>query len=231
MIAAGTRFQVCLPTALAVIDAFCAKNAVLQIEPAYELAMRTEVAKIAAEIPHNDLCIQWDLCVEMILWDGRSTFYSQVADKAGIIERTHRLCREIPEGVELGFHLCYGDFEAKHFIEPLDASSMVSLGNALVKNAGHAVSYVHMPVPIERDDDAFFTPLEDLNFPDGCELFLGLVHAGDGTEGALRRAKAANKVVSNFGIATECGLGRCKTPDDVRRLLELHADVAQRLRA
>jgi hypothetical protein len=231
MIAAGTRFQVCLPTALAVIDAFCAKDAVLQIEPAYELAMRNEVAKIAAEIPHNDLCIQWDLCVEMILWDGRSTFYSQVADKAGIIERTNRLCRDIPEAVELGFHLCYGDFEAKHFIEPLDAASMVSLGNALVKNAGHTVSYVHMPVPIERDDDAFFTPLEDLNFPQGCELFLGLVHAGDGTEGALRRAKAANKVVSNFGIATECGLGRCKTPDDVRRLLELHADVAQRLRA
>jgi len=40
---------------------------------------------------------------------------------------------------------------------------------------------------------------------------------------------AASKVVANFGIATECGLGRCKTPDDVRRLLNLHADVAKRL--
>ena len=47
-ISSNTRFQVCLPTPLAVIDAFCAKDAVLQIEPPYEAAMRKEVAKICA---------------------------------------------------------------------------------------------------------------------------------------------------------------------------------------
>jgi hypothetical protein len=87
-----------------VVDAFCAKDAVPFIEPAYEAAMRREVAKTVAEIPHRDLCIQWDLCVEMILWDGRSTFYSPVADKRGIQERVNRLCRDIPGEVELGFH-------------------------------------------------------------------------------------------------------------------------------
>ena len=226
---AGTRFQVCLPTPLAVVDAFCAKDAAPSIEPAYEAAMRREVAKICAEIPHRDLCIQWDLCVEMILWDGRSTFYSPVADKRGIQERVNRLCRDIPGEVELGFHLCYGDFEAKHFIEPLDAASMVSLANELVRHAGHKVSFVHMPVPIARNDDAFFAPFKELSVPADCQLFLGLVHAADGTEGTLKRAQAASKVVANFGIATECGLGRCKTPDDVRKLLNLHADVAKRL--
>jgi hypothetical protein len=227
----GQRFQVCLPTPLAVIDAFCAKNAVLQIEPAYEAAMRNEVSKICAEIPHADLSIQWDLCIEMILWDGRSTFYAQVVDKPGILERINRLCRDIPKDVELGFHLCYGDFEAKHFIEPLDAASMVSFANELAQKAGHRVSFVHMPVPIARSDDAFFAPLRGLALPSSCQLFLGLLHAADGTEGALRRVRAARKVVANFGIGTECGLGRCKTPAEVRNLLDLHADVARRMDA
>jgi len=228
-IASGTRFQVCLPTPLAVIDAFCAKDAVLQIEPAYEAAMHKEVSKICAEIPHADLSIQWDLCIEMILWDGRSTFYSQVCDKQGILDRINRLCRDIPRDVELGFHLCYGDFEGKHFIEPLDAASMVSLGNELVKRAGRKLSFVHMPVPIERNDDAFFAPFKELSLPPDCRLFLGLLHAADGAQGALSRFLAAKKVIPHFGIATECGLGRCKTPDDVRSLLNLHADVAKRL--
>jgi hypothetical protein len=225
----NTRFQVCLPTPLAVIDAFCAKDAVLEIEPSYEAAMRKEVAKICAEIPHGDLCLQWDLCIEMILWDGRSTFYSQVVDKAGIVERAGRLCRDLPADVELGFHLCYGDFEGKHFIEPLDAESMVSLANELVKHAGRHVTYIHMPVPIARDDDAFFAPFKSLAFPADCELYLGLVHAADGAEGSLKRARAAKKVIPKFGIASECGLGRAKTPADVRKLLDLHGEVARRL--
>jgi methionine synthase II (cobalamin-independent) len=225
----NTRFQVCLPTPLAVIDAFSAPDAVIDIEQAYETAMRKEVAKICAEIPHRDLSIQWDLCVEMILWDARSGFYSKVADKSGIIERVNRLCREIPGDVELGFHLCYGDFEAKHFIEPLDAESMMSLGNELVESAGHKVSFIHMPVPIARTDDAFFAPLKRLALPTDCQLFLGIVHAADGVAGALNRANAAHKAVASFGIATECGLGRCKTPDDVRKLLDLHAAIAQQM--
>jgi len=221
-ISPSTRFQVCLPTPLAVIDAFCAKDAVLEIEPSYEAAMRKEVAKICAEIPHDDLCLQWDLCIEMILWDGRSTFYSKVADKAGILDRITRLCRDLPSDVELGFHLCYGDFEGKHFIEPLDGESMVSLANELVKHAGHQVAYIHMPVPIARSDDAFFAPFRALAFPAGCELYLGLVHAADGTEGSLNRARAAHKVIQNFGIASECGLGRTlssgvRNGDDVSR--------------
>jgi hypothetical protein len=225
----NVRFQVCLPTPLAVIDAFCAKDSVLEIEPAYEAAMSREVAKICAEIPLDDLTLQWDFCVEMILWDGRSTFYSKVVDKSGILERANRLCRNLPARVELGFHLCYGDFEAKHFIEPKDGASMVSLANELVTHVGHKVSYIRVPVPIERDDDAFFAPFRTLVLPTGCQLYLGLVHAKDGAAGALRRAQAAKKAVASFGIASECGLGRCKTPAEVRKLLDLHADVARRL--
>jgi hypothetical protein len=38
----------------------------------------------------------------------------------------------VPHDVELGFHLCYGDFGAKHFIEPLDATKMTELANLIV---------------------------------------------------------------------------------------------------
>lgn len=228
-LARDARFQVCLPTPLAVIDAFCAKDAVPLIEPAYEAAMRREVETITSEIPHRDLCIQWDVCVEMILWDGRSEFYSQVASKPSIVQRFHKLCCDIPGDVEVGFHLCYGDFEAKHFIEPVDAGAMVSFANEIAAHAGHAPAYFHLPVPIDRDDDAFFAPFQNLKLPPDCQLFLGLVHAADGVDGAARRASAARRVAPEFGVATECGLGRCKTPADVRHLLRLHAAIAKRL--
>ena len=28
----------------------------------------------------------------------------------------------VPPEVELGFHLCYGDLDAKHFVQPVDAT-------------------------------------------------------------------------------------------------------------
>jgi hypothetical protein len=33
-----------------------------------------------------------------------------------------RLGRAVPDDVELGFHLCYGDLDAKHFVQPTDAA-------------------------------------------------------------------------------------------------------------
>ena len=35
---------------------------------------------------------------------------------------------------------------------------MVEFANALAKAVEHPLAFVHMPVPIERDDDAFFKP-------------------------------------------------------------------------
>ena len=46
---------------------------------------------------------------------------------------------------------------------------------------------------------------------------------------SLRRAEAARKVLPKFGIATECGLGRAKTPADVRKLIDLHSEVARQM--
>src|SRR5262249_16806244 len=132
-IAAGVRFQVCLPTPMSVIYAFCTARDVATIEPAYETAMLREVDALCSHIPHADLCIQWDVCHDMILWDGQEQdqFPLVNASRAEIATRFARLCRSIPQEVELGFHLCYGDFGGKHYFDPVSARHLVDLANAI----------------------------------------------------------------------------------------------------
>jgi hypothetical protein len=142
------------------------------------------------------------------------------------MERMQRICDPIPETVELGVHLCYGDFGAKHFIEPVDASKMVEAANGLARSIKRRLDYIHMPVPINRTDDAFFSPLRELALAPATELYLGVV-ARDGAEGTQRRIAAASRHVPGFGIAMECGMARARTPDLVLRLLDIHAEVAR----
>jgi hypothetical protein len=51
------------------------------------------------------------------------------------------------------------------------------------------------------------------------------VHRTDGLAGAKRRLAAAQQVVTDFGIATECGFGR-RPPETVPDLIDLHREVA-----
>ncbi|HEX7052963.1 MAG TPA: hypothetical protein VF211_03400 [Burkholderiales bacterium] len=222
----GVRFQVCLPTPMGVVYAFCTERDVLAIDAAYEQAMIREVERICRAIPHRDLCLQWDFCHEMIILDGQpqSQFPTLKASLADIMARMARLAAAVPREVELGVHLCYGDFAAKHFAEPKDMGRMVEVANALVAALGRPLTYLHMPVPVGRSDDAYFAPLAKLRF-DG-ELYLGVVHAADGVDGARKRMAAAARYAPRFGIACECGIARARRPELVRRLLEIHAEAA-----
>jgi hypothetical protein len=222
----GVRFQVCLPTPMGVIYAFCTERDVLAIDAAYERAMVREVERICRAIPHEDLCLQWDFCHEMIILDGQpqTQFPTVKASMADIMARMARLAAAVPPEVELGVHLCYGDFAAKHFTEPKDMGRMVEVANALVGAVKRPITYLHMPVPIGRADDAYFLPLEKLSFKG--ELYLGLIHAADGVEGTRKRMAAAARHAPGFGIACECGIARARKPELVKRLLEIHAQAA-----
>jgi hypothetical protein len=225
---AGVRFQVCLPTPYAVVRVFCLPEDTQTILPAYERAMLWEVERIAAAIPHQDLTMQWDVCVEMLQWDGRwpvtpafpgmEQFYASMF---------RRLSEAVPENVELGFHLCYGDADATHFVEPVDATKMAELANLILDNAERPVAYVHMPVPVSRTDDGFYAPLSQLRLPTGTELYLGLVHVSDGVEGARRRMAVARKYVPEFGIASECGISRSRHPDLAVEFMRVSAAAAE----
>jgi hypothetical protein len=224
---AGIRFQVCLPTPYAVVSSVVVRDALPAVEAAYERAMLAEVAALCRHVPHHDLCIQWDVCNEMVIWDGQQTDAVPVPHepRAALLARLARLCAGVPADVELGLHLCYGDFGARHFVEPKDASAMVEFANALVEASAHPLAYIHLPVPIDRSDDAFHRPLRDLRLAPETELYLGVVHARDGVAGTRARIDVARRYVPSFGIATECGMARARTEATVRSLLSIHAEV------
>ncbi|MFF7294244.1 hypothetical protein ACFY9N_17070 [Microbacterium sp. NPDC008134] len=229
VIAQGTRFQVSLPTPLAVISSFFQGADREAFEVYYTAAMVRELEEIAAAIPHDDLAIQWDVASEMGIIEGASG-YGAVMDAwwdgdvfTGLVARLATLVDAVPADVEVGVHLCYGDAGERHFFEPADAAHLVAYANAVAEASDRAFTWLHLPVPIDHDDDAYFAPLADL-LPVN-ELYLGLVHREDGVEGAERRIAAARKFAPVFGVATECGIGRAPA-GSTEGILRTHAEVA-----
>lgn len=221
------RFQVSLPTPLAPIVWFVVPEDQAAVETAYEAALLAEIDRIAAAVPAGELAVQWDVAVEFALLEGlRDAFFEPV--EAGIVERLVRLGGGVPAGVELGYHLCYGDAGHKHFTEPRDASKLVRVANAIAAGVRRPLDWIHLPVPRERVDPAYFAPLADLALAPGTKLYLGLVHRSDGLEGAERRIAAARPFAPDFGVATECGMGR-RPPETIPDLLRLHARIADPL--
>jgi hypothetical protein len=100
---------------------------------------------------------------------------------------------------------------------------MVDFANTLSASIAHTLAYIHMPVPINRGDDAFHKPFAGLKLKPGTMLFLGVVHAKDGAEGTKARMAAARRYAPDFGIATECGMARARSEETVRSILKIHA--------
>jgi hypothetical protein len=143
--------------------------------------------------------------------------------------RIARLLGFVPMDIEAGIHLCYGDPGHKHIIEPADLGTCVAYANGITATAPRPVNFIHMPVPRDRSDAAYFAPLAGLSLPVETDLYLGIVHFTDGADGTAARLAAALASlaghVGSFGIATECGFGR-RDPATIPPLLGIHAAVA-----
>jgi methionine synthase II (cobalamin-independent) len=226
------RFQVSLPTPVATVTTFVRPEDRAALEGPYERAVLRELAEITAAIPHDQLTIQWDMALEFALLEevtlpGFGPMRTWFDDPfEGLVSRAAHLGDEVPADVNVGYHLCYGDVAEKHFMEPKDATNLTRVANALFERVKRHVDFVHMPVPIERDDTAYFAPLKDLHLPEGTKLYLGLLHREDGVEGAKRRIKAAASAVPAFGVATECGMGRSPR-ESIEPLLKLHSQAVK----
>jgi hypothetical protein len=221
----GVRFQMSLPSMVAVCTQHIAKADQARVERAYEQALGAEIARMLETIPATELAIQWDICQEVLAIEGAwSVYYADPL--AGAIQRMVRLSALVPEPCELGFHLCYGDPGHKHIKEPGDLGVCVQLANGVCAGASRPVNWIHMPVPRERRDTDYVAPLKNLKLMPGTELYLGLLHLTDGVAGARARIEAATAFRNDFGIATECGFGR-RPPQTIPALLELHAEVAR----
>ncbi len=219
------RFQVCIPSPIAPMVVLVEESSSAAVEGPFTTRLLDEVAEIVDAVPHDELAIQWDVCQDVGIWEGYYPAYFPDPE-AGVTERLARVADVIPDAVEVGFHLCYGDFKHAHFMEPRDAGVLCAMSNALCAAIARPVNFLHIPVPRDRDDLAYFEPLRELALKPETELYLGLVHHTDGIEGTKRRIETARQVVGEFGIGTECGFGR-RPPETVTPLLELHAQVAR----
>ncbi len=179
---ANVKFQVSLPTPNAIISAAFSPRDLASVLPIYEQAMFREVEDICMSIPRHDLCLQWDVCVEMVAWDRGPGWRANVVQTDAEIQRARdeiaksllTTCAAVPRDVDLGLHLCYGDLDGKHFFDPADAGKMVDLSNALL-SAARPITYLHMPVPLSARNETFFRPLSELKRSPATELYLGLV--------------------------------------------------------
>jgi hypothetical protein len=231
VIASDVRFLVCLPTPLAPVVAHITPDAQRRFEPLYEQQLLEELRQILDSIPHADLAIQWDTAMEFAILEGvMPSFLTESADAhQQITTRLVRLGEAVPQPVELGYHLCYGDANHMHFTEPTDTRALVSVANAIVSGLRRQPTWLHLPVPRDRVDSAYFEPLRDLQLPPEAELYMGVVHLTDGLPGTRQRIDAAGRVLAAFGVATECGFGR-RPPGSVPDLLRIHARVAEPVR-
>lgn len=105
-------------------------------------------------------------------------------------------------------------------------TKLVDVARVIKAKVNREIAYFHMPVPKDRTDTAYFRPLGRLQL-DRTKLFLGLVHHDD-LDGTKKRIAAARDVVGDleFGVATECGMGR--TPQQhLDLILEISAAVTR----
>lgn len=247
VIPAGVRFQVSLPTPVNVMTTIAPPYQVA-FEPVYEAVLLRDLRRIEAAVPPGDLAVQWDCAIEFAILEGvenpsfRPWFATAPGGDAGSDDaaaaaaaaRAHidaalvRLGRAVGGSTELGYHLCYGDSGHQHFCEPRDTGLLVDVARVVLRGLERGrVAWVHLPVPKGRDDGAYFAPLAGLvpALEDGgTVVYLGLVHVDD-EEGTRRRIEAASKVLSAFGVGTECGMGRTP-PEDFDSIMAISAAVS-----
>jgi hypothetical protein len=229
-IAPGTRFQVDLVPAHSVIWLFLVDELHAPIDPIYNEALKREVDKIAATIPHDELAIQFDVASAVFARLQREQVGAYGGSKAEMQQTFSNILidlgNRVPLDIELLYHLCYGDSNHRHVVEPKDMGDMVDFTNRVTTGVQRPINLVHMPVPRDREDEAYFAPLANLRLRPETELCLGLVHYTDGIEGTKRRLATARKYARTFSIGTECGFGRRK-PETIPELLRIHAAASE----
>jgi hypothetical protein len=224
VIPAGVKFQISLPTPIAPTYNNMVPGDRAGLLPALTRHLTGEVARIARALPNERIAVQWDVCQEVLAWEG---YYEPgpVDFRRETIAVLTEIGDAVPPAIELGYHLCYGSPADEHCVQPKDAGIMVEITNRVVAEVRRPIQFFHLPVPKPRTDDAYFAPLERLQLRPETELYLGLVHHDDEAGNAARLA-AARRRVRVDGVATECGMAR-GDPAQFPALLAAHARAAE----
>ena len=230
-IPAGVRMQLQYPTPLASVAGTIAPEDLPAVAPAYEQALFADLDTLLDRLPHDRVAVQWDIAVEMGALEGAMGMaipMDQIAP--GIV----RCLERVPDDVPAGLHLCYGDYGHEHWKQPGSLQMQVDLVNAVTASARRRLDFVSFTVPQDRDDRAYFEPLGDLTVGADTELDFALVpyHPTDQAPGTTARQiehvdtalAASPNGAREWGICTECGMGRVDA-GDVPELLDLHSRI------
>lgn len=227
-IAQETRFQVSLPTPMATGYFYISHKARRDYQHVYERSLLRALAAILRTVPANQLTIQFDVCQEVLVFE--DYFEDRPDDyKDEIFTLLGRLGDQVPQPVELGYHLCYGTPAQEHMVMPKDAGILVELLNGITAAVQRTVDYVHLPVPKHCTSAAYFAPFVNYRGPDTTKIYVGAIHHDD-VAGDQQRIATAAKYIRNIGVATECGWGRAD-PATVSSLLDSHRVAAETLAA
>jgi hypothetical protein len=220
-IPAGVKYQICMATPLAIAYNFMVPSVYEPFIEIYTAHLADEFSKIAAALPHDRISYQWDVCQEVLMWEGYYDQFPGYRDQ--IFSVLGRIGDMVPNDMDVGYHLCYGSPKDEHMILPKDMTNLVDIANGIVAAVSRPVQYIHMPVPKERNDDDYFKPLTGLKLPAATALYLGLIHVGDAAASA-GKLKTAQKYATISGVAAECGLGR-GDPAKFEPILDDHLSV------
>jgi hypothetical protein len=194
------RFQVSVPMVNSVLPPriFPDQNDLAKIRPDYEAAMRAELSTIIEKSRHRTLRSSGTA-------QPRSRMPTAAFPVIGWSNLTEvrNLAPHIPPGVALGYHFCFGTLGGWPRFRPDDLGQAVQLANGFVAASGRKVDWIHLPV-LDRDDDAFFAPLRNLE-PYGGRVYLGMTH---NMSNFKSRLQIARKYLPDFGLGGYCGFGR-----------------------
>ncbi|MGE0630086.1 MAG: hypothetical protein AB7O43_19975 [Hyphomicrobiaceae bacterium] len=219
---ADLRFQVSMPSVNSAIPPriFDDLGDRAKVMAGYEAALAAELETIVDRIPAKDLAIQWDCSTDLQDVYGAVRQLPNETRIARNVEHMRRLNPLIPEGAQLGYHLCFGTLGGWPRFEPADLAGAVDLANAFAAESGRRVDWLHIPV-LDRSDDAFFEPLARLR-PEGARVYLGMIH---NMERYGERVAAARKFLPDFGVGAYCGFGR-KPKSELDQILNDHIAAA-----
>jgi hypothetical protein len=218
------KFQVSLPTPIAPTYNNMVPPDRPVLLPALTEHLIGEVEKIADAIPNDHLAVQWDVCQEVLAWEG---YYEKgpVDFRSETLAVLTEIGDAVPTAIELGYHLCYGSPADEHVVQPKDMGIMVEMTNAISSGVKRPIQFFHMPVPKSRTDDDYFAPLKNLRLRLGTGLYLGLIHHDD-AQGDAARLAVARRHARVDGVATECGMAR-GDPARLSSLLAAHIRAAE----
>lgn len=226
------RFQVSIPMPQDCISLWLRKEFWDTLGKQYEQRIHDSVNQIVQNIPADKLAIQWDVAVLPTAMEYEKGRKGRLPEdwftapfkplKEGFLDRLLPFINMIPSGISVGVHICYGDLEHVHHIQPEDMGVLVDIANSVVKAAKRPVQWIHMPVPKDRDDAGYVAPLRNLDIGN-TKLYLGLLHPHD-EDGTKQHVAQAQSVRSDFGVATECGMGRFSV-DEMHDLLRISNSI------